>query len=182
MDRDRDGTLENAQGVPFRFELSVNSGNQERYDLTQVVQSDLAKIGVQAQIRVEEYNTLIQRLENPARRYDAVVIGWVAEFKIDDEDLFSCEKLDGPYQWSGYCTPRTTQLIQQLPLIVDRDQARPLWSEYQRLIAQDQPYTFLYFQERIEGVSNRLRNVRPDARGDLVGVDRWYILPDQRNR
>lgn len=181
-DRNGDGTLENAQGVPFRFELSVNSGNQERYDLTQVVQSDLAKVGVQAQIRVEEYNTLIQRLEDPSRRFDAVIIGWVAEFKIDDENLFSCEKLDEPYQWSGYCTPRTTQLIKQLPLIVDRAQARPLWAEYQRLIAQDQPYTFLYFQERIEGVSNRLRNVRPDARGDLVGVDRWYILPDQRNR
>ncbi len=63
---------------------------------------------------------------------------------------------------------------------MDRSQAKPLWEQYQRQIAADQPYTFLYFQERREGVSNRLRNVDPDARGDWVGAQKWYIHPDGR--
>jgi peptide/nickel transport system substrate-binding protein len=180
-DRDGDGIVENAQGQPFRFQLKTNTGNRERADMTEVIQSELRKVGVDAQPTLVEFNTLIEQLNDVKDRpFDAAVMGWVSEFKIDDENLFSCERIDEPYQWVGYCNPRTTALLKQLPLIVDREQARPLWAEYQRLIAHDQPYTFLYFQRRIEGVSNRLRNVRPDARGDLVGVDRWYLLPGQR--
>lgn len=183
QDRDGDGILENPQGVPFRFTLKTNSGNQERRDIAEVVQSQLREIGVDAQLSIMEFNKLIEQLNDVEDRpFDAVVMGWVAEFKIDDENLFACDKMDEPYQWVSYCNPRTTALLDTLPLIVDREQARPLWQEYQRLIAQDQPYTFLYFQHRIEGVANRLRNVAPDARGDLVGVTEWYILPGQRRR
>ena len=183
QDRNRDGVLENAQGQPFRFTLKTNTGNQERRDIAEVVQSQLRAVGVDAQLSLVEFNTLIEQLNDVKDRpFDAVVMGWVAEFKIDDENLFSCEKMDEPYQWVSYCNPQTTALLDTLPLIVDREQAKPLWAEYQRLIAHDQPYTFLYYQRRIEGVSNRLRNVHPDARGDLVGVSKWYILPGQRNR
>ncbi|HWK90509.1 MAG TPA: ABC transporter substrate-binding protein [Longimicrobium sp.] len=183
QDRNGDGTLENAQGQPFRFTLKTNTGNQERADLLTVLQSQLRQVGVDVQPRPVEYNTLIDQLNDPVRRdFDAVVMGWVAEFKIDDTDLFHCDKLQEPYQWVSYCNRRTSALLDTLQLVANRQAARPLWSEYQRLIAQDQPYTFLYFTVRIEGVSNRLRNVHPDARGDLVGVNRWYILPDRRGR
>lgn len=182
-DRDGDGIIEDAQGRPFRFQLKTNTGNRERADMTEVIQSELRKVGIDAQPTLVEFNTLIEQLNDVRDRpFDAVVMGWVAEFKIDDENLFSCNRMNEPYQWVGYCNRRTTELLEQLPLIVDREQARPLWAEYQRLIAHDQPYTFLYYQERIEGVSNRLRNVHPDARGDMVGIAKWYILPDQRNR
>lgn len=180
-DRNNDGVVENEQGRPFRFSLRTNAGNPERKDIAEVVQANLKQVGVQADVQLVEFSALIDQINDVQRRnYDAVVMGWVAEFKIDDENLFHCDRRDEPYQWVGYCNPRTSALLDTLPLIVDREQARPLWSAYQRLIAQDQPYTFLYFAHRLEGVSNRLRNVHPDARGDLVGVHKWYILPDQR--
>jgi peptide/nickel transport system substrate-binding protein len=176
-----DGVLRNAQGQPFRFTLVTNQGNQERIDITQKVQSDLARIGIQAQPQQLEWGTLLSRLQDvEARNFDAVVIGWVTEFRIDDTDLFACDKRNDPYQWVGYCNPQTDRLLERLPLIVDRDQAKPLWEQYQRQIAADQPYTFLYFQERREGVSNRLRNVNPDARGDWVGAQKWYLHPEGR--
>lgn len=182
-DRNGDGILEDERGRPFRFTIKTNTGNQLRMDIAQVVQSNLRAIGVDAQVQLVEFNTLIGQLNDVKRRpFDAVVMGWVAELKIDDRNLFHCDFRDQPYQWAGYCNPRTTRLIDTLALVADREEAKPLWSEYQRLIAEDQPYTFLYFQHRLEGVSERLRDVEVDARGDLVGVARWYIHPDHRGR
>jgi peptide/nickel transport system substrate-binding protein len=180
-DRNGDGIIENAAGKPFRFTLKTNSGNQERKDITEVIQANLRQIGVDAQPTLVEFNTLIEQLNDVERRdFEAVVMGWVAEFKIDDTDLFHCDKQDEPYQWVSYCNRETSALLDTLPKIVDRNAARPVWSRYQQLIARDQPYTFLYFQQRLEGVSSRLWNVHPDARGDLVGVQKWFILPDRR--
>jgi peptide/nickel transport system substrate-binding protein len=104
----------------------------------------------------------------------------VTEFRPDDADLFACDKIEGRYQWVAYCDPEADRLRDSLSRVVDRAAAKPLWSRYQRRIAEGQPYTFLYFQERLEGVSNRLRNVKPDARGDFVGVAEWWILPGAR--
>lgn len=180
-DRDGDGIVEDAQGRPFRFTIKSNQGNRIRNDIAQIVQSDLRKIGVEAQPQILEWNTLVEQVTTPSKRdFDAVVFGYGTEFQVDDSGLFHCEKRDEPFHLSGYCDPETDRLLDTLPRIVDHAAARPLWVRYQRKIAADQPITMLYFQQRREGVSNRLQNVDPDARGDLVGVDRWYILPGQR--
>ncbi|HEV2149666.1 MAG TPA: ABC transporter substrate-binding protein [Longimicrobiaceae bacterium] len=178
-DRNGDGIVENERGEPFRFTLKTNQGNQERKDLTEVVQSDLRKVGVDAQPQLMEFGTLIEQL-NTTRDFDAVVLAWVTEFRPDDADLFHCDRRDRPYQWVGHCNRATDRLLDTIPRIVDRAEAKPVWSRYQQAIARDQPYTFLYFQERLVGVSERLRNVDPDARGDFVGVSRWWILPGAR--
>jgi peptide/nickel transport system substrate-binding protein len=180
-DRNGDGVIENQQGQPFRFVIKTNQGNQTRADIAAKVQADLRQVGVAAEPRILEWGTLLNQLQTPdLRDFDAVVIGWVTEFRIDDTDLFHCDKRDDPFQWVGHCDPETDRLLEALPRIVDREQAKPLWAEYQRKVARDQPYTFLYFQERLEGVSERLRNVDPDARGDWVGANKWWILPSAR--
>jgi peptide/nickel transport system substrate-binding protein len=181
VDRDHDGVRENPKGVPFRFTIKTNKGNQARADIAEKVQSDLKKVGIEATPRIVEWGTLLDQIQTPSRRdFDAVLIGWTTEFRIDDTDLFACSKLNEPFQWVGYCNPRTDVLMDTLPKIADRAAAKPLWAQYQRQIAEDQPLTILYFSERLEGVSNRLRNVHPDARGDFVGVKDWWILPNQR--
>lgn len=180
-DRDGDGVIENAAGKPFQFTLKTNQGNQTRADIAARVQSDLRKVGIAADPRILEWGTLLDQINNPdVRDFDAVIIGWVTEFRIDDTDLFHCDKRDEAFQWVGYCDPEMDRMLETLPTIVDREAARPLWIEYQRKVAHDQPYTFLYFQERLEGVHERLRNVHPDARGDWVGAKDWWLLPGAR--
>jgi peptide/nickel transport system substrate-binding protein len=61
---------------------------------------------------------------------------------------------------------------------LDREAAKPLWDRYQRIIHEEQPYSFLYYLEERVGVNGRLRGVQADARGHLVSVADWWI-PEQ---
>jgi peptide/nickel transport system substrate-binding protein len=181
--RGPDGKLQNASGQPLRFTLSTNHGNPTRADIVAIVQAQLAQIGVDVQIQIIEFSTLLDRINNPQTRdFDAVLMGWRTEFRIDDSDLFHCEKRNEPYQWVGHCDERLDALMDTLPLIANQTEALPLWHQYQKLLVEQQPYTFIYFSERIHGIHDRLRNVNPDARGDWVGLARWWIAPDQRTR
>jgi peptide/nickel transport system substrate-binding protein len=182
-DRDGDGVLEDEQGRPFRFTIKTNAGNQERKDLTEVIQANLRRIGVDAQLQLVEFNSLIETINDVQRRdFDAVVMGWVAEFKLDDANLLHCDMIDQPYQWVGHCSPELDRFLDTLQLIPDREDAIPVWHDYQRQLVEEQPYTYLYAVRRLEGVHQRLRNVHPDARADLVGVARWFIHPEMRTR
>jgi peptide/nickel transport system substrate-binding protein len=179
--RGTDGLLRDINGEPFSFVLNTNQGNQVRADIAEIVQSDLRQVGVDMQIQILEWGTLLDRINDVVRRdFDAVLIGWRTEFRIDDSDLLHCDKRDQQFQWVGHCDPQLDVLLDTLPLIASREAAMPLWREYQRRVAESQPYTFVYFTERLHGVHNRLRNVNPDPRGDWVGVDRWYITPSER--
>ncbi|MBV9774176.1 MAG: hypothetical protein JO040_09520 [Gemmatimonadetes bacterium] len=182
-DRDGDGVVEDARGRPFRFTLKVPHGYRERRDIAEIVQSDLRRVGVAAEVREVEFNTLLARASDPKLRdFDAMIIGWKPEFRVDDTDLFACSKRDNPITFAGFCDPVTDRLLDSVLRVADRDRARPLWHRYQRRIAEEQPFTLLYFASRLQGVSRRVQDARPDARGDWVGVDRWWILPGMRGR
>lgn len=176
--RGADGILRNDAGRPFTFSLMTNQGNQARADIAAIVQADLRRIGIDMRIQILEFSLILDRINDPRRRdFDAVLIGWRTEFRIDDSDLFHCDKLNERYQFVGHCDPQLDALLDTLPTMANREEAGPLWEQYQRLVSEQQPYTFIYFLERLHGVHNRLRNVNPDPRGDWVGIDRWYIAP-----
>lgn len=178
-DRDGDGVLESAGGRPFRFTLKVPHGNQERRDIAEIVQAQLRRIGVAVEVREVEFNVLLATASDARKRdFDAMVLGWKPEFHLDDSDVFSCRKRDQPLAFSGYCSAEADRLMDSVQVVPDRRAALPLWWRYQELIARDLPITPLYFSNRLVGIGRRVRGVALDARGDWVGVERWWIEPD----
>jgi peptide/nickel transport system substrate-binding protein len=187
QDRDGDGVIENAQGVPFRFSLKTNQGNELRKDITEIVQAQLRKVGVAVEPQLVEWNTLTDQLQGTAgaggrrtREFDAVVNSWVDYFRKDDKDILHCDNLNKPFQYVSYCNERVDQLIDTLGLMMDREAAKPLWQEYQRLMVQEAPYTVLYYPKRLTGVNKRLRGAEMDIRGEFTNPQKWWIDPAQR--
>ena len=175
-DRDGDGVLESAEGRPFRFTLKVPHGNQERRDIAEIVQAELRRIGVAAEVREVEFNVLLATASDARKRdFDAMTLGWKPEFHLDDSDVFSCRKRDQPLAFSGYCSAEADRLMDSVQIVPDRRAALPLWVRYQRLIARDLPITPLYFSNRLVGINRRVHGLALDARGDWVGVERWWV-------
>lgn len=182
IDRDGDGVRENADGVRLQVTIKYNQGNEERRDIAEIMQAQLGQIGVAVTPQVVEWATLLSQIQSRERDFDGVVMGWVTEFRVDDTDLFHSDRLEEAYAWSGTRNPRLDRLMEELPLIVDRDEALPRWHEFQYELIREQPYTFVYFQDRLDGINNRLRDVRMDARGEWLSIKDWWIDPARRGR
>src|SRR5690606_35231468 len=59
VDRSGDGVRENAQGEPLRFEVLSSDGPRRR-SVVEVLQNQLRQVGADAQIRVMEFQTMLQ--------------------------------------------------------------------------------------------------------------------------
>ena len=64
--------------------------------------------------------------------------------------------------------------------MTDRKSAMPLWAEFQQLVVDDAPYTFLFVQDNLLAHHKRLRGVSPDVRGFLANVRSWWIPEGER--
>jgi peptide/nickel transport system substrate-binding protein len=155
--------------------------------MAEVIQAQLRPLGIVVQPRLVEWTTMIQQLQGSLdaqgrrqRDFEAVIGGWVNWEQKDDAGVLHSRNIDGPYQYVGFSNPRADQLIDTLNLIVERDVARPLWEEYQRLIANEAPYTVLYYPERLNGVRTRLRGAVFDVRGEFTSAQQWWIHPSER--
>jgi len=180
-DRDGDGVRESADGAPLSISIQYNTGNEQRQQIAEIMQSQLAKVGIEVLPRGLEFATLVERVTDPERReFDGVILAWVVDFRLDDHDLFHSRAGDEAFGFAGLDVPEVDRLLDTLPLITERVEARPHWSAYQRLMVEHQPYTFLYFPDQLDGVRTRVRNVRMDARGDWSGIHGWWIPPSER--
>lgn len=180
-DRNGDGIRENAGGEPLVIGLTYNEGNQQREDIAEILQSQLARIGVALEPEVLEIPTLMGRVFDPeVRDFDGLVLGWVTEFKLDDRDLFSSRRLMQPYAFAGLQNAQIDDLLEELQNTTDRAAATPLWQEYQRLLREQHPYTFLFFPQRLAAVSSRINGAQMDVRGEWINLRDWWIDPTAR--
>ncbi len=180
VDRDGDGVRENSDGDRLSISIKYNDGNDIRQGIAEIMQAQLAEIGVEVTPTVVEWLTLLSQINDPVRRdFDGVVMGWVGEFKLDDTDLLHSQSLSGPYAWAGTRRPDIDKFLDELPLVVDRDEAKPLWAQYQELLVDEQPYTFFSFPDRLDGVSKKLNGVEMDSRGEWQNIKDWWISAEQ---
>jgi peptide/nickel transport system substrate-binding protein len=161
-------------GKRFEFDVLVNKGNDLRSDDAVIVKNDLAKIGVVARPALREWTVLLQEAQR--KDFDAWLGGWSLDFVYDPRDLFHSEAINGKYNFVSFANPKADSLIDLGTSTVRRSDAKPIWSEFLRLLAEEQPYTWLYTLNERVGVSRRLRGVdEMDTRGVLRTIRQWWI-------
>ena len=181
VDRDGDGVRENDEGDELRFDLVTNP-NSEREGIGRIVRDQLAEVGVAVQFGVQEMGTLQEKVLNPGSRdFGGFIMGWSHDFNINERDFFHSTAAEGhPYGWAGISDPTLDRLLDTLPSIIERETARPFWRDYQERIVELQPFTYLFFPQRLNGIDDDLRGVEMDLRGELLSAAGWYWDPGSR--
>jgi len=169
-----------AEGNPLRITLLHDGRSVEQSDIALFVQAGLRALGVEVRLQPLEFGTLLSRLESAQRDFDATVMSTLPPFRVDDRVLFHSRQRESAYGWAGLADPELDRLLDTLPLVVDRGEARPLWEAYQRRMVELQPYTYLFFPDWLTAVRTRLRGVEVDPRGEWAGVAGWWIPPEER--
>ncbi len=79
---------------------------------------------------------------------------------------------------SYYQNPVVDELIERARVELDRDKARELWIQVQRIVYEDQPFTFLLIQHEVNALHRRFCNVEPNSISFLYNLRDWRIRPD----
>jgi len=145
------GWTKNAQGMlekdgePLAFTLVTNAGNPQRKAIMTVAQEAWRRIGIDCKIQAVEWTVFIEDFVNHDN-YDAMVLAWVGGDANPDKFQVWHSSQTHPYELNhaGYESAHADELIERIRVEYDPDEQIRLARELDRVIAEDQPYTFLY--------------------------------------
>lgn len=165
--RNADGWLE-SQGKRFEFNLITNHGNLIRNAVLSVAQNSWRRIGVKVNTQVFEWAVFLEDFINPGR-FDAVILGWLMGV---DPDLYqiwhSTQAGKNQLNFVAYQNAEADDVIERLRREYDHVKQVELAHQLHRIIARDQPYTFLY-----SPVGTRVL----DKKIVMVGADGGFSAP-----
>ncbi len=179
-DPDRDGVLERPDGKPFELELKVPASSTMMRDMAEMIRADLAHVGIQTTVRPLDFATLQQQLTSPERPFDAVLMGWENDLRLNFRDMFHSDEMDSPFQFASFRHLAVDSLIDAASSLPAREQARPLWLRFQEILHQEQPWTFLFSYPELYVRNEGLQGVEMDIRGAFLSASRWWLRADLR--
>jgi peptide/nickel transport system substrate-binding protein len=157
------------EGTPFSFEI-MNVGDV-RGDVAVVLQNQFAKIGVEVEVSVLDFNAMYD--DNMGQQtYDAAVAGWRGDlpFNPDQRNFFGAEQdIAGDqygFNFTSWYNAEFEELNQQIETLpgCDPDERAALAHRAQEIMYDEQPYLWLY-------AINSLYSAWPE-------VDNWDPRPN----
>jgi peptide/nickel transport system substrate-binding protein len=172
-DADGDGVVERA-GRPLRFELTTNAGNRVRADALVMIQEQLARVGVAVVPRTLELQALTER--NLAGEFDATLAGWSVDTTLDLRPYFHSREVTEGWNFVRFASAEADDLLDRLR-VEPLESAPPLHHRLQRILHDEQPYTFLWEPRRLAVARAEIADVAPDPLSSLASLPRWRRLP-----
>ena len=153
---DRDG-----DGPSARFRLTLRTSTAEFFRLqAAVIQQDLARVGVDVEIRSTEFATLYADVLRG--NFQMYTLQWVG---VTDPDMlrrvFHSEQMPpSGFNRGFYRNPDVDVLIDAATRSIDYDERRTLYRRIQSLVAHDVPYISLWYKTNFIVAQRELEGLR----------------------
>ena len=168
-DPDRAEQLLQEAGVEdLSIDLMVTNEYPETIQAAQVMASQYADIGVDLNIRTEDFATWLD--EQSKGNFDMFLLGWLGN--IDPQDFYYGQHhSDGANNYQNYSNPDVDSLLDRAGEETDEATRKELYDQAVKIIVDEASYTYLYNPDVVQGWA-------PELEGYTVRADRAIRFVD----
>jgi peptide/nickel transport system substrate-binding protein len=149
-----DGVREK-EGVRLSFTVTTISGDQRRRPYAEVFQQDLKAVGIEMKIEENPVSSLLEAVV--AGTFHATI--WNSGVGGDNGEPDARAAIRSDARGNTYHNPEMDRLLDTGVATTDPAERRKIYSDVQKLIAEDVPFIYIMFWEWIELWSKRVRGV-----------------------
>jgi ABC-type transport system substrate-binding protein len=187
--KNSEGWLEK-DGKRFSFTLITNSGNDIRKSILAIAQDSWKKIGIDVKTDIVEWTVFIGKHVNTGS-FDALILGWSMGIDPDLYQIWHSSQTN-PQQLNfvGFKNDKADNLIIKIRQEYDYEKQVEYSHQLHRIIADEQPYTFLYVSkwtavldkkivitERVSSGEEIIKKITPTKTGSYTFYfNKWIKL------
>jgi ABC-type transport system substrate-binding protein len=133
-----------------------------------LMREDLAKIGVQLQLKGEDYQQSAFLNQVSDGEHNSAILGWVAD-NYDSSDflstLLSCRSISNRTNRTFWCNQTFDQLLEQARIAQSDQEKQDLYTEAQQLIRSELPVMPIASGQRIQVANSKIKQLNLSPTG-----------------
>lgn len=140
-----------------------------------IYQQDAKKAGVKIDIRLLEWNSFVQKLDE--RSFEAVVLAWSGgSVDLDPKQIWHSESSKNKgSNFISYNNPEVDTLIEKARVTLDKDERIKVLRKVYKMIAEDVPYAFLFNSKYTLYANTDRMGKKRDVYGYDIGHELWWM-------
>jgi peptide/nickel transport system substrate-binding protein len=162
-----EGKLLDPNHRPVEFSILASSSNTQRMQIANIIQQDLAQIGMEVRVVPLEFRAFVQRITQ-THEYEAAVMGIVSGDADPNPDMNVWKSSGATHLWNmGEKKPATSweseidSLMEQQATTLDYRARKKLYDRLQEIVATQLPIICLASPNILVGGKSRIGNFRP---------------------
>ncbi|WP_166837921.1 ABC transporter substrate-binding protein [Rheinheimera pleomorphica] len=143
--------------------------NPNALKMAELMQADLAQIGVRASIVSYEWNSFRRKLG--ANEHDSVLIGWSADNADPDNffrPLLSCSAAQTGTNRANWCDENFDRFIAQALLTADQKQRRSYYMAAQQYLSEQMPLLPIAHSQRFQAINSTIKGIQINPYGGIA--------------
>ncbi len=157
-DADGDGIREKS-GRKLAFTILQVANHPTQQKMLPLLKESFAAAGIDMQIQTVEWSVYVRKLDE--RAFDACTLGWSGSFDPDLYQIWHSSQIEGTgSNFIGYRNAEVDRLIEEMRVTFDLPKRIEIAHKIEKILYEDQPYTFLFTPYALRTISTKFGNVR----------------------
>jgi len=162
-------------GKPLIFTVLVNQGNDARLKTAQIMKEQLKRVGVEMNIKVLEWQAMLHDFIDK-KRFEAIIMGWGLSRDPDLYDIWHSSKTkEGEFNFISYKNEEVDRLVIEGRQTFDIGKRKKIYNRIHEILAEDQPYLFLYVPDALPVLHKRFKGVEKAPIGIWHDFIHWRV-------
>jgi peptide/nickel transport system substrate-binding protein len=171
-DSDKNGVLEK-NGTEFSFDLYIPGGNPLRVYSATVIKNDLKNVGISVNIQTMELNTFLDNMFS--KKFNAWIASWYIAIPLDLKMIWSSDLANNPLNVQSFTNKQTDKILDEIESSPRQEKVYQLYKEFQEIVHNEAPVTFLYWIDDITAHNKRITNVDINPLGVIHHCWNWKL-------
>lgn len=165
---------ENGEQLKLKLIFGPNT-SQVRELIAVTVQDFLADIGIEVEVQGLEWASFLEATDSEDPDWDMFVGGWRATIEPHIMYTIWTEENIPELNAVAYVNKDVEAIFEEAGGTYDTEFRKEKYTEVQRIIAEEAPYIFLFYQKSWSGQNNRIKGIVPTVLGIGWNQEDWYI-------
>lgn len=175
-DTNKDGILDKTiEGIRLDFKFVLFYANKDFEKIWQYMRQEYRILGIDMELRYQDFNIMMKAKEDLS--FDALALSWSGGgMDPDPKQLWhSDSSIKGGSNFIGYKNIDVDKLIDKGRMTLDRKKRMVIFEKAYQLIADDNPYLFLFMDKFVYYAHVNRFNKSKDTYNYGLGINTWSL-------